>query len=280
MKASLASSQKRGKSAPASGRKTHSEGKESNAMRRDSTSIQFEAHQGRKARYLEMCRDKATARLDYKEAGRLHKELETMINAHNYRQGQKFQIKQMQDTLDLFNEQQVELRDFEEEWKEKLSDFGKQVEMLREGFTKEQGELKKQHLEEDMKKHPALTLKPSKQLNFMRNQAKQLAKLQRFEEAHKVHEEAKELAKKEQGDFQAKLDHMSLKGGVSQFVHEQEFAKDIFKTKIDAQDLTLKIQKRVLLEEILKKHRIQRARLKAKQTREKYTPPALCPDYL
>jgi len=218
------------------------------------------------AQRLETRRDKCVEQRQYREAGKLHRELESMLGEHDARESDKFRKKQLHEQAEMLTRQAEDLRDFSEGWSKRIQDFEKRVDFLRSEFKSEQKEANKKHLAEIRSSTPCL--KTSKQLTFLRNQAASLAKLQKFDEADFIKNELLSAEREEKTNWQLDVNRVSRMGGKKAFINSQTSARQSFENKIELDWTSLNVRKRKETEQLLKRQTIQRARFFAKVGRD------------
>lgn len=238
----------------------------SDASRRSSSNSVFESVHflaRRNAHRLEARRDKCVEQAQYKEASKMHYELERMLQDHECMEAEKIQIKQMQEHLKIINEQAKELAEFNGMWTTRMQEFNRRIEFLRASFKKDQRDAHRQHIKDIRSVKPALTT--SKPLQSMRNQAASLAKLEKFAEADFIKKEADRFEQREVVAHQAKCDNISRLGGKETFTKSQSMAKEQFESKIELDWMRMNVARRAETEEMLKRQLNQRYRCMEKQ---------------
>lgn len=229
-------------------------------------SIHYLARQN--ALRLALRREKCVEGTQYKEAARYDKELAAILEEHEELETDKIQMKQMQAHLKLIRRQAGELQEFATTWNEKMSDFDKRVTYLRTSFTKEQRDAGIKHLKEIRSEKP--TLKFSKQLHFLRGQAMNLARLEKYDEADFIKNEATKVEAWENRKHKAKCENVSRLGGKEWFISSQRNAKHSFEAKIELEWMRLNVAKRKETDQLLKRQANERCRFLEKMRKEKH----------
>lgn len=218
------------------------------------------------AQRLETRRDKCVEQRQYREAGKLHRELESMLGEHDARESDKFRKKQLHEQAEILQKQAEDLREFSEGWSKRIQEFEKRVDFLRSEFKTEQKDANKKHIAEIRSSTPSL--KTSKQLTSLRNQAASLAKLQKFDEADFINNELQSTERAEKVEWQLKVEKVSRMGGKQAFINYQSSTRESFENKIQLDWTSLNVMKRKETEQLLKRQTIQRARFFAKVGRD------------
>jgi len=217
------------------------------------------------AKRLASRRDRCVEQSQYREAGKLHRELETVVADHEVMEGERARLKQLQDNLRLIHAQAQELREFNEKWNIQLKDFKRKVEFLKKDFAKDQRTDHRSHLQEIRSSVPQL--KTSKKLVFMRGQAASLAKLEKFDEAAFVKEDADKHEKGEIKRHAIKVDNISRQGGKETFIKAQATSRGLFEDKIELDWMKLNVARRKETDDLLKRQNNERKRFLSRTAR-------------
>lgn len=218
------------------------------------------------AKRLEARRDRCVNQTEYKQAAKINGELKQVLEEHEVIETEKVQLKLMQEHLRMIVRQSEELQQFNANWATRMEKFGRRVAWIRGEFREDQKEARKEHIKEVRSQKPQL--KFSKQLTFLKDQAHELARLEKYDEADFVKNEAAVFEQAEIFDFQHKCDLVSRLGGKETFIKAQKSNTDIFEQKIEADWLRLNVAKREETEVLLKRQANERSRFIKKMKRE------------
>lgn len=217
------------------------------------------------AKRLVSRRDRCIDQSQYREAGKLHREIEKVISDHESMESERGRLQQLQENLRMIHTQAQELAEFNEKWSVQLKDFKRKVEYLKKDFAKGQRTLHRNHLQEIRSVEPQL--KTSKQLSFMRSQAASLANLEKFDEAAFVKEEADKHERRELTRHKLKVDNISRQGGKETFIRAQQQARSQLEDKIELDWVRLNVARRKETDQLMKRQSNERSRLLSRTAR-------------